>query len=255
MTIGFRSIGAGPEKIIALHGWLSDHQVYAPILEFFDEARYTVVLADYRGYGLSRALVNDYSVEQMASDVIDLAATLGWSRCHLIGHSMSGMVIQKVASLAPDLVTSGIAITPVPACGHALDDATTAYFRSAADDDKALAEIFDILTGQRHGKTFLATMVRKARASMRKESFHGYLATWTQTDISGEVTGLTAPFLVITGAHDGALGLAVVQEPLQKQIPNVRFETIASAGHYPLIETPVETVALIDRFLMSITGS
>lgn len=252
MTIGCHSIGHGPEHIVALHGWLSDHQVYAPMVPFLDEDRYTVAFADYRGYGRSRALDSDYSIAQMASDVIDLTAVLGWTRTHLIGHSMGGMVIQKVACLAPDLVASGIAITPAPASGHPLDAETMAFFRSAAEDDQALAEIFNILTGQRHGKAFLATMVREARASMAETSFLGYLATWTGTDFSAEMADLKTPFLVITGAHDGALGLDVVQDAFRAQLANVTFETIASAGHYPTIETPVETVTRIERFLISV---
>lgn len=255
MALGFRSIGYGPEKIVALHGWLSDHQVYEAIFPYFDEGRFTIAFADFRGYGRSRALPGDWSINQMAADVADLIAALGWSRCHLIGHSMGGAVIQKVAASNPELIVSGVAITPVPASGHALDEATMDFFRTAASDDTALAEIFDALTGKRHGKTFLTGMVRAARAATDGQAFLGHLATWTGADFAGDIGGLEIPFLVITGKHDGALGIDVVREPMSRHLANVRFEAIDSAGHYPMIETPVETVDRIEGFLNSLASS
>lgn len=254
MTLGCHAIGYGPEKLIVLHGWLSDHTVYAPLMPLFDQARYSVVFADYRGYGRSRAMTGDYSIDEIASDVIDLAKTLGWDRCHLVGHSMAGMVIQKVALLAPGLVTSGTAITPVPASGLPLDAETAAFFRSAIDDDAALAEIFNILTGKRHAKTFLDLMVDGVRVATQKEALLGYFKAWTGTDFAGDVAKLSTPILAIAGTHDGAVGPDVMRETYLKQLPNVQLEIIEEAGHYPTQETPVALFNLIEKFIASVAS-
>jgi pimeloyl-ACP methyl ester carboxylesterase len=241
-------MGYGPRRIVFMHGWLSDHRVYSPIMPLLDETQVTAAFPDYRGYGRSRGLVGDYSAEEIARDALELMDALGWERAHLVGHSMGGMAIQKLGCLAPERMISGTAITPVPASGFPLDGATAAFFRSAVTEDAALAEIFDILTGKRHLSAFREYMIAEARAATTAPALEGYLATWTGTDFAADVAGLQSPFLVIAGAHDGALGPDVMRKSYLTQLPRVNMEIIEAAGHYPMHETPIELMTLISRF-------
>ncbi|MGO1120567.1 alpha/beta fold hydrolase [Rhodovibrionaceae bacterium A322] len=255
MTLGHHLLGSGPEKIIFLHGWLSDHQVYQPLFELLDHSRYTAAFADYRGYGLSKDQSGGYSIAEIAGDVIDLAAHLGWDRCHLVGHSMGGMVLQKVAKLKPELVHSAIALTPVPASGLPLDEETAAFFRSAADDDAALAKLFDVLTGERYASAFPRVMAEKARQATQRDALLGYMAAWTGTDFSQTVGDLQTRITVIAGAHDGAVGPEVMKETYLKQLPNAELKTLAGAGHYPAQETPAELFTLMEAHFSQQAGA
>ncbi|MBL4751685.1 MAG: alpha/beta hydrolase, partial [Amylibacter sp.] len=165
MTIGHQVTGNGPTHLFILHGWLSDHTVYDTIMPWFDPDKYTIARMDYRGYGLSRDMEGDYSIEEIANDALALADQLGWDKFHMLGHSMGGMVIQKMALKAPDRLQSAIAATPVPASGFDMDSDTRGFFQSSADDDTALTEIFNILTGQRHATSFLQGLTAAARQS------------------------------------------------------------------------------------------
>jgi aminoacrylate hydrolase len=60
-------------------------------------ARYQVILHDHRGTGRSSASEIDYSVDQMAGDVIALMDALEIERAHLIGHSTGGAIGQTIA--------------------------------------------------------------------------------------------------------------------------------------------------------------
>ena len=73
MTIGHKTIGQGPKKILFLHGWLSDYTIYDEIIPYFDTSKYTMTFVDYRGYGLSSQMQGDHSIEEVAMDVIHLA--------------------------------------------------------------------------------------------------------------------------------------------------------------------------------------
>jgi len=254
MTLGYHTIGHGPEKIIFLHGWLSDHLVFEPLFPLLDEERYTAVFADYRGYGLSSNLEGKYTIEEIASDVIELAGELGWRHCHIIGHSMGGMVLQKVAVLEPGLVSSAIAITPVPASGLPLDADMSAFFRSAADDDDALQGLFNVLTGERHAKEFLAYMAKRTRKATNREAFLGYMDAWTTTDFSADVADVSAKVLVVAGVHDLAVGPEVITSTYLQQLPNVEMEIIEGAGHYPTQETPIELFTIIDKHMAATTA-
>ncbi len=249
MTIGHKTIGTGPQKILFLHGWLSDFTIYDEIIPFFDEDKYTMVFADYRGYGLSKHMTGDYSIEEIAKDVIDLAQELGWDRFHIIGHSMAGMVLQKVACTNENLIISAIAVTPVPASGLPLDADTAAFFSKSADDDGVLADLFDALTGKEYSKTFITQMTKRARPALSSQAMLGYFNAWTSTDFSKDVATINTKILVIAGENDGAVGPDFLSETYLKQLNNVEMKTIAGAGHYPMQETPVRLFTLIEDHL------
>jgi pimeloyl-ACP methyl ester carboxylesterase len=70
-------------------------------------------------------------VEEVAGDAFRLADRLGWARFHVVGHSMTGMAVQR---MAVDDWTSGakrlksvVAITPVTADGYPADNATRKF--------------------------------------------------------------------------------------------------------------------------------
>ena len=64
--------------------------------------RFTVVLHDHRGTGQSSLERIDFSVGQMAGDVLELMDHLGIGRTHLVGHSTGGAIGQTIALDAPD---------------------------------------------------------------------------------------------------------------------------------------------------------
>lgn len=250
MNIGCKVHGYGPTKLLLLHGWLSDHSIYSDVLEYFCHKRFTVALMDYRGYGTSKDKHGAFTLDEIADDAFSLVDALSWSSFHVIGHSMGGMVAQKMALRAPERLTSLIATTPVPSSGFELDAATRSFFESSAISDEALTEIFNILTGKRHSTRLLRLLTEKTRASTATQAYLAYLQAWTTTDFSKETVGLTTPTLVIGGRHDGAIDLKILSETYLRWLPNSRLAIIDGAGHYPMIETPLEYFSLLDQHLV-----
>jgi len=249
MTLGYKTIGKGSQKVLFLHGWLSDFTIYDEIISFFDGDKYTLMFADYRGYGMSKHLAGEFSIEEIAKDVIDLTQEQGWDRFHIIGHSMGGMVLQKIACINKELLISAIALTPVPASGLPLDADTMEFFKKSADEDGVLAELFDVLTGKQYSKAFIAQMTKRARSALSRQAMLGYLDAWTSTDFSQDVATLDTNILVIAGENDGAVGPDVLSDTYLKQLKNVEMITISGAGHYPMQETPVRLFTLIEDHL------
>lgn len=244
--------GYGQKKVLMLHGWLSDHHVFDQIVPFFRQSHYTLAQMDYRGYGLNRARTGTYSVDEIAADALELCEELGWRQYDVIGHSMGGMVVQKMALLKPGRIASAVAVTPVPASGFPLDEGTTRFFASSADDDDALTAIFNTLTGERHPAAFLEGMTAAARAAIVRDAYLGYLETWTTTDFSNLVSKIDLPVHVIAGAKDKALGPAFLQNTYLKQLPNVKMITMENCGHYPMLECPPEFFGIIERVMADV---
>ncbi|MDZ7938142.1 MAG: alpha/beta hydrolase [Rhodoferax sp.] len=249
MNIGCKVHGYGPTKLLLLHGWLSDHSIYSNVLGNFDHDRFSVALMDYRGYGMSSDKNGDFTLDEVVEDALHLTEALGWKSFHVIGHSMGGMVAQKMALRAPERLVSLIAITPVPSSGFALDTATQEFFESSATSDQALTEIFNTLTGKRHSTKLLQDLTKSARASSTTPAFLAYLQEWTKTDFSETTQGLATPTLVIGGKHDGAIGQQLLTDTYLRRLPNAHLVMIDGAGHYPMIETPLEFYTLLDQHL------
>jgi len=108
-SIQYFQQGHGPKKILFLHGWLSDYKIYEPILPYFNTEKYTVVCPDFRGYGKSKLITGKYTLDEISQDVINLLESLNWTEIDIVGHSMAGQVIQKIALKRPGLINKGIA--------------------------------------------------------------------------------------------------------------------------------------------------
>lgn len=252
--IGYSSVGSGEQKIIVLHGWLGDHTVFAPMMPLLDGDTYTYVFVDYRGYGASLDITGDFTVEEIAADALELANHLNWTRFHVIGHSMGGKVAQYLAASAPEQVQSVTALTAVPASGVPMDADGWGLFSGAIDNAENRYQIIDFTTGSRLPAKWINSIVKASFDTTKTEAFAGYLESWVKGNFQSLAEGVTAPFNVLVGEHDGALTEEVMQGTFMQWYPNARLEVLPGAGHYPMQETPAFLVATIERFLTENSG-
>lgn len=248
--IAHKQVGSGKEKVLVMHHWMGDKASYDPMIPFLDTDKYTYVFVDLRGYGGSKEMKGQYTVEEASSDALSLANFLGWDTFHLVGHSMSGMVVQKVAVDNPSRIKSIVAITPVPACGSLAPPEMFDFFKSAAlTNDEAAMECINILTSNRYTKNFAKRVVADNRQRSTSEARLGYLHMFSFTDFSESVKGLPIPILVLVGEHDFEGGEAFMKDTFMQWYPNAELEWCKGSGHYPMLETPIALVATIENFL------
>lgn len=254
--LGHRVYGQGHHKVIVLHDWMGDATNYEALLESLDPARSTWVFADLRGYGTSRGLRGEYTAKEAAEDVFRLADVLGWSRFHVVGHSMSGMIVQRMA--VDDWVSGRrrlkgvIAITPVSAQGYPADDATRSFLWSLIGKREPSEQGFSLLTGGRLTPRWSERKTTQHLATSSPAVLEGYYRMWLDTDFAEEArrAAPTTPFLVVGGRQD----LPGFQEEHLRATfgawyPNAELTFITDAGHYPMQETPAYLAALMERFL------
>ncbi len=231
MTIGHTIYGSGKEGIIVLQGWFGDHTVFAPMTPYLDKQTFTWAFMDYRGYGLSRSIEGEHTMQEIAADALSLADYLGWERFHLVGHSMGGMALMKVAVEATERIKSGVALTPVPASGVPLDADGEALFSGAPDNDENRRMILDFTTGGRLSGHWLDWKVQCSRETTTRDAYADYLVAWTQTDFAEQSKGLELPLLVCAGEHDQALTAEVMEQTYLAWYPNAELQILPNAGH------------------------
>ena len=248
--LGYRKYGAGEIPVLLLHEWLAAHANYMPMLSYVDDRLFSYVLADLRGYGLSRHLPGDYSAAEAACDLLRLADMLGFESFCLVGHSMSGMIAQRIAADAPERVRRLVLISPVPASGFRMDEAGFQSMAAVVADEAAAAKAIRARTGDRYGATWIARKLALMRSGAQPEPMMGYLRMFTSTDFSADVAGLTTPVYILLSEHD----IEAYREPRVAEIfgslyPDLSIEVSREAGHYMMLETPVWAASRIEQFL------
>jgi pimeloyl-ACP methyl ester carboxylesterase len=242
-------VGSGPHRVVALHGWFGSARGWGSLPDYLDPDAFSYAFMDLRGYGEAKDRGGPYGADDVASDAIELADSLGWRQFSLLGHSMGGMFAQRVAVRAPERVRCLVGLNPVPASGVPFDEAGWALFEGAATDPAKRAAIIDYTTGNRLTRTFVDRVVRHSLEHSSVEAFAAYLTTWARTDFSAEVRGLPTPVKVVVGEHDPAISAQVMRDTFLAFYPNAELEVLANAGHYPMFETPVALATSIERFL------
>lgn len=241
--------GNGPHKAIVMNGWLGCAANWQSMLAAVDPSACQIAVFDYRGYGTRKEVLGAYTFEEAAQDVLALADQMGWDRFALIGHSMGGMAIQRVALTAPQRVNSLLGLAPVSAAGSSLAGDRLNLFEKAVTDEQARQTIVDFSTGRRLSPTWCAAVARDAGHAHLPQAMLAYLHQWGQTDFSAQASTLCLPTHVMVGQHDPSINTVSVATSWLVHHPHASIEEVAGAGHYPMQEAPASVGSAVARWL------
>lgn len=101
------------ELVILLHGFPESSYMWLPLMDEIAGKGYYCVAPDQRGYspGARPKAKSHYQMQYLRKDVTDMAAALGKSRYHLVGHDWGAFVGWSVAAHHPDQVISWSALS------------------------------------------------------------------------------------------------------------------------------------------------
>jgi len=102
------SLACGPQDgplMIFVHGWPALSIMWRRQLEHFAGLGYRCVAPDMRGYGRSSApqAREDYALEHIVADMVELLRALGAERAIWVGHDWGSPVVWSVAGHHPEL--------------------------------------------------------------------------------------------------------------------------------------------------------
>lgn len=253
MNERYTTLGNGLEKVLVLHDFFASTVSFEPLHNYLDTEKFTYVFFDLRGYGRSKSLEGNYTLEEVTKDCISLIKHLNWKKFHVIGHSMTGLTIQALTAEIPNHIVSATAITPVPATGSSIPEDFLEVIRAGINgDDSIMREIINSASGTRYNEAFLKFKLKQFRDSAIPQARLGYLKMFTKNDISEKVKGNGIPYHVIIGACDSEWhNREVMDQTFGKFYPNYTLTEIADASHYPMQDTPILLASHIENFLNS----
>lgn len=231
------------EPVILITGLGGYRASWRPIAEQL-APEFRVITLDNRDAGENDEETADYSVSDMANDVVALMDTLGIERAAVVGHSMGGFISLHLATEHPERVSRLVLVGTSPAAGVAIGQPfppppreswiVDPVERSMAasppsygpgffeQHPEKLAEIAEMARGNR------ITRDGYARQSRAINETH---------DVRPRLGEITAPTLVIHGDADSSVSVKG-GKLLLDGIPNAEMHVYPGVGHHPMREEP-----------------
>ncbi len=246
--LGYKIIGSGEDPVIVMHAWLGDHSSYALVIPYLNRKDFRWIFVDLRGYGLSKQLPGEYSCQEAANDIQDLMQSLDLGRTHLVGHSMSAMVAQRIAADIPARIKTLVLVAPVSASGFKLSTKDRAALRKEVRNDRVTNAVINTRNGSRYESIWLQNKLAATEATA--EARTGYLEMFLNTDFSQDVIGLNIPVRVLVGEQDiPAFRENQIRQIFSRWYPDLEIKKCPESGHYPMLERPVFFASSLEQFI------
>jgi len=254
MRLAYTDQGPGP-AVVLLHGFPLGREMWKEQTVGIGSI-YKVIAPDLRGHGDSPAPEGDYTIDEMADDVIELLDRLGLDEPVVLGGlSMGGYVALSLMARYPRrfralmlMDTRAAADTPEAAANReGSAQAVLTAGHSGPVVAAMLPRLFARITLEERPER-----VTPLRELMERNSARGVVgalrAMARRPDRRDALAGIRVPTLVIVGEEDAITPPAEAQA-LADAIPGARLEVIPASGHLAPYENPAVANAVILRFL------
>jgi proline iminopeptidase len=250
---GARLVPDGPvmreqPTLLLLHGGPgADHATYKPFMsQFADRAQ--IVYLDHRGNGRSDLGVpDDWTLSQWADDVAGFLNALEIEKPMVMGASFGGFVAQAFATRYPEMVSRLALMCTAPRSDAKLAAQTFADLggpevgeiawkhlsKSGGDDaDTETAYMQRCLPLYTLNEFDLTALGRSIDRPEVRQRFFGRGGEWHSFDYRSALSRIDCPTLVMHGARDPVLPVALARELHESIRPGLsRFRIVEDAGH------------------------
>lgn len=257
-TMHWRAAGQGPPVMLA-HCSLAHSGLWKPLIEPLSRDHH-VMAPDMPAHGRSDPPPEGVSLQQHAMTGCRAIAESAGAPVHLVGLSLGGAVLGRLALQAPALVASLTLVEPVwfHLLKEADPDAFAANEATMVDVTPAVAR-GDFRAGAR---AFMEAWGMKGKFDQMDAKGQAYVAqclVHLSRDFPmvvgtppGQVTvadlaRLSMPVMLVSGEHTQPPAAAVC-DLIHRHVPQARREIMAGAGHLGPVTHPAETEALLRRF-------
>ena len=254
------------EPLVMVMGFRGTMSIWDPALLDHLEKRFTLILFDNRGVGLSTDGGKEpLTIEAMAEDTVGLIKQLGYEKVHLLGWSMGSEIAMEVAFKHPEVLNTLILCSPNPGGPHQAirtSDAIKKLTAAKLSREEALSLLFPAT--ERGNKAANAYVSRLTNAVVLKgvpddikispeivEKQVQALKLWSEKSTAFEqLSSIKVPTLVAGGSSD-VLDESENVHIVASQIPFAWTAYFAGAGHNFLSQDHLYLAQLVTLFIES----
>lgn len=242
---------AGP-PVVFLHGIGGAARMFRGQLDHFG-AEYRAIAWDMPGYGRSAPLPL-VSMDALAAALAGFIEELGLHRPVLVGHSLGGMVVQRLLTRAP-LAARAVVLAQTSAAFGSRDPAWQAEFLSARlgplDAGRSMAALADAMVAGMAGPDADPegmALARDCLAHTPDSTYRDSIMVMPGFDGRDALARVAVPALVLAGTLDAAAPAQGMQR-MAARIPGAQYIALEGAGHLAHLEQPRAFNAAVGQFL------
>jgi pimeloyl-ACP methyl ester carboxylesterase len=249
--IVLRRDGTGNFAAVFSHGFLDDQYVWLTMIDQLTASNVETVTFDLPGFGERADACGPFTYDRFAADVAAVVDAVG-KPFVLVGHSMSGPIVELVAASRPDRAIGLVLLAPAPMAGFHMPEEAIEQLRSlgrlGTAEMEALRQQLAPAAPEAEMKR-LATVgarlrpdVVRAVADMFNNGYPGGAAP----------SAFKGPVLLLRGGSDETVTHELLASAVTARFgPEAIVGEIDGAHHWSHLERPAAVAAEIDRFLAS----
>ncbi len=239
--------------LVFSHALASDLTMWDAQAEGFGRAL-NVLRFDTRGHGASSVPAGDYTLEQLADDVLQLLDALAIRRCHFVGLSMGGMIGQMAALRAPlrfaSLTLADTASRYPPEIRATSEQRVAAVMTPQGMNAIAASTLERWFTARfRQMRPDVAARIGALIRATPVAGYVGCTRALARLNLTARLGSIACPTLVIVGEEDHTTPLAMAEE-IMRAIPDARLQRISDAAHLSNVEQPDRFNGALRNFLL-----
>jgi triacylglycerol lipase len=250
------SDGGSGEPLVLLHGLGASRSTFDMVASRLVR-RYRVLIPDLPGFGESGlAPDGDYGIDAQVAWVERFVTRLGLESFHLGGNSMGGWIAAAYAAKYPQKVQS---LWLLAAAGTEEMLETEAVkvrrqegrylllSRSIAEFDQVMERIFYRAPPLPLALRWAGARLSASKFDLHSQIFDQLLDRGEDYRLEPHLPRITAPTLLVWGAHDSVVPLSVMDR-FAALVPRAKPVVMEEVGHVPQMEAPMRVVADYLRF-------
>lgn len=229
--------GRGP-CVLLVHGLGSNRRTWREQVDVVAQAGFRVAQLDLRGSGASTPAPEGqgWGFDELYGDVQAVVAATMPERFHLVGHSLGGMLCQRLAlELGPRVCSLALVSTTshngrrATSFARAMVELSTGGFAAVWQSPEARGRIEPILAEAFPGMPLPLELLRRGL----EQPDHAQASAWRACEefsTKDELPNLACPVLVAHGTNDPLIPFVAGQR-IHELIPDSEWHVEAGAGH------------------------
>lgn len=214
-----------------------------------------IIVYDPRGMGQSKSSDIEFNLDDLADDVYNLCQQLDLISPYLVGVSLGGLIVQRVASRYPQLAKRIALIATTPKFDKNCIDFAQIPLKVAAGKIP-IDDALELMIATLFSSTFLENPniyqivfnnFKEMFSTLSISAYKNQLKILQNANLLQEIPLIKCPTLII-GAKEDRLTLAKDSEVLHQNIVNSSYHLIEDCGHNIPLEKPQELHNLIYNF-------
>ncbi|MEZ5925379.1 MAG: alpha/beta fold hydrolase [Hyphomicrobiaceae bacterium] len=249
--------GEGP-WLVLVHGLGMRREMWAPLLPAL-ERHYKVLTYDLGGHGLSPPPADPVTLRSFSEQLLGLMDDVGIARAPLVGFSLGGMIVRRLAMDHPEHASALVVI----ASPHGRTEAETAAVQTRVDQatahgpaatiDAAIERWFNPAYRDAHPEAI--ALIRRAILANDPKVYPKIYQVLVdgEPEVSAGLAAIRLPLLVLTGDADPGNTVAMAQG-MAACVPGAELKVFGGLRHMGIWENPdTFTGAMLDFLKRRVT--